>query len=75
MKPIAKFLVLLGDAPRAFLFDGTQQLLGEVIEDDGYIVDHLVGSALACPLPHDRMLDAVLPRRPPQGPVRCFELG
>lgn len=69
-----KFLVLLDDAPRALLFDSQQQLLGEVIEEDGFIVDSLLRSASECPCPEDGMLRAVIPPPAPSDRVRCFEL-
>ena len=75
MNSRAKFLLLLlDDAPRALLFDAAQCLLGEVIEDDGYIVEHLLNGATACPLPDARMLEAMVPAPMPSQPVRCFEL-
>ena len=77
MSPPARFLVLLGGAPRALLFDATSRLLGEVIEDDGYIVAGLLDRARACPVPDAGMLDALddaLAPSPSQ-PVRCYELG
>ena len=61
-------------APRALLFDSDQHLVGEVIEDDGFIVDSLLMTAKACPMPDDDMLDACVPPPSPQFPVRCFEL-
>ena len=70
----AKFLVLLDDAPRALLFDSQRRLLGEVIEEDGFIVDSLLRSASECSRPDDAMLGAVVPPPFPQQPVRCFEL-
>ena len=73
MTPTARFLVLLDDARRALLFDSKQCLIGEVIDDDGHIVDHLLKLATACPIPHARMLDAMVP--PPSQPVRCYDLG
>ena len=73
MSPQPKFLVLLDDAAaRALLFDGAQHLLGEVIEDDGFIVERLLVGARPCPMPHAGMLDTMV--APPSQPVRCFEL-
>ncbi len=72
MSTSAKFLVLLDDATRALLFDDAQRLLGEIIEDDGFIVEHMLLGATACPVPHARMLEAMVP--PPSQPVRCYEL-
>ena len=72
MSTPAKFLALLEDSTRALLFDAAQRLLGEVIEDDGYIVEHMLRGATACPTPPARMLEAMVP--PPSHPVRCFEL-
>jgi hypothetical protein len=74
MNAPAKFLLLLGDSLRAFLFDDQRQFLGEVIEEDGFIVDSLLRSASACPSPSDDMLSRVVPAPSPQQPVRCFEL-
>lgn len=73
MNTPVKFLVLLNDTPCALLFDSEQQLLGEVIEEDGFIVDSLLRSASECPWPDDGdMLRAVLPL--PAHRARCFEL-
>ena len=69
-----KFLLLLDDAPRALLFDGQQKLLGEVIEEDGFIVDSLLRSASECPCPDAGMLRAVVPSPAPNDRMRCFEL-
>ncbi len=69
-----RFLVLLNDKPRALLFDGQQQLLGEVIEEDGFIVDSLLRSACECPCPDSTMLSNVVPPPSPADRVRCFEL-
>jgi hypothetical protein len=69
----ARFLVLRDDLPRALLYDAAQRLIGEVIEDDGYIVGRLLEHARACPLPHGGMLEAMVP--PPSQPVRCYDLG
>ena len=74
MKTVPKFLVLLDDAPRALLFDSEQQLLGEVIEEDGFIVDSLLRSASECPRPDATMLDRLVPPPAPNDRVRCFEL-
>jgi len=74
MNTSPKFLVLFDDAPRALLFDGEQQLLGEVIEDDGFILDSLLRSASECPCPDATMLRAVVPPPSPADRVRCFEL-
>ncbi len=70
----ARFLLILDNAHRALLFDGEQELLGEVIEDDGFIVDGLLRAAREWPLPRDRMLRAVLPAPAPHSPVRVYEL-
>ena len=70
----AKYLVLADAAPRALLFDHEQRLLGEVIEDDGFIVGSLLDRATACPVPHADMLDAMVPPPSPAVPVRCFSL-
>ena len=74
MNAPVKFLLLLDDTPRAFLFDGQWRFLGEVIEDDGFVVDSLLRSASACPSPADDMLSFVVPPPSPQQPMRCFEL-
>ena len=74
MNAPVKFLLLLDDAPRAFLFDGQRQFLGEVIEDDGFVVDSLLRSASTCHSPVDDMLSLVVPPPSPQQPMRCFEL-
>lgn len=74
MKTPAKFLVLLDDATRALLFDSGQCLLGEVIEEDGFIVDNLLRAAKECPVPAGEMLGAIVPAPSPQRPARCFEL-
>ncbi|HWH81375.1 MAG TPA: hypothetical protein VNU71_03975 [Burkholderiaceae bacterium] len=76
MKPPVKFLVLFDhNAPRALLFDSQQCLLGEVIEEDGFIVDSLLRGATECPMPSDNnMLRSIVPPPSPQQPVRYFEL-
>jgi hypothetical protein len=74
MNTPAKFLLLLDDSPRALLFDSERRLLGEVIEEDGFIVDSLLRSASECPRPGADMLGAVVPPPSPRQPVRCFEL-
>lgn len=76
MNATAKFLVLLGTASRALLFDRDSRLLGEVIEDDGFIVESLLLNATACPVPRRGMLEAIGSSLGLPGvPVRCFELG
>ena len=74
MNSNAQFLVLAGDTPRALLFDSDQNLLGEVIEDDGFIVDTLLDAATPCPMPCPDMLDVVVPPPAAQGGVRCYAL-
>lgn len=74
MNSTPKFLMLLDDSPRALLFDSDRRLVGEVIEEDGFIVDSLLRSASECPGPYVDMLSAVVPPPSPQRPVRCFEL-
>jgi len=74
MNMAPKFLLLLDDTPRALLFDSQQRLLGEVIEEDNFIVDSLLRSASPCPCPGGRMLRAVVPPPAPRDRVRCFEL-
>lgn len=69
-----KFLLLLDDAPRALLFDSERRLLGEVIEEDGFIVNSLLRSANECPARLDEMLHAVTPPPTLQRPMRCYEL-
>lgn len=76
----AHFLVLLGAASRALLFDRDSRLLGEVIEDDGFIVDSLISHAKSCAVPRRGMLEAcalTLGLASVTGmtvAVRCFEL-
>jgi hypothetical protein len=71
----AKFLLMLDDdAQRALLFDHDRRLLGEVIEDDGYIVDTLLAHARRCPVPDDGMLRRVVPPPPAHCAPRCFML-
>jgi hypothetical protein len=67
-------MILCDDAPRAILFDRELRLLGEVIEEDGFIVDSLLRNAIACPLPGPETLAALVPPPSPMLPVRCFEL-
>lgn len=74
MNSPAKFLLLLDDATRALLFDGHDSLIGEVIEEDGFIVDTLLRSARECAALRDRLLRAIVPPPSPHQPVRCFEL-
>lgn len=74
MKAHARFLVLFDTARRALLLDGDQRLLGEVIEDDGFIVDTLLRSARVCALPMvPLMLASILPPLAGEA-MRCFEL-
>ena len=73
MRSSAKFLVLLDDAARALLFDRDHRLLGEVIEDDGFIVDSLLRTADRC-LPSECELLAVRPPPQLQQPMRCYAL-
>ena len=70
----AKFLVLLDDKPRALLFDSERHLLGEVIEDDGFIVDRLLAGATPCPLPSAEALREIVPAPSPDQAVRWFRL-
>jgi hypothetical protein len=74
MNARAKFLVLFDTAPRALLLDGDQRLLGEVIEDDGFIVDTLLRTAMACALPMLPLLLASMLPPMAGGAMRCFEL-
>ena len=74
MNSHARFLVLFDVAPRALLLDGDQRLLGEVIEDDGFIVDTLLRTARACALPLlPLLLASMLPPLTGEA-MRCFEL-
>lgn len=70
----AKYLVLADAPPRALLFDGQQRWLGEVIENDAFIVDGMLSTATSCPLPRPDMLDALIPPPSPQSAVHCFAL-
>ena len=70
----AKYLVLADSPARALLFDGQQRMLGEVIEDDGFIVGDMLSAATSCPLPRLDMLDALIQPPSAQHPVRCFAL-
>jgi len=70
----AKYLVLADAAPRVFLFDHEQHWLGEVIEDDGFVVDRLMRCAIACAVPLPDMLAAIVPAPSPAFPVCCFAL-
>lgn len=74
MTSIAKFLLIADTTPRALLFDRDRRLLGEVIEDDGFIVEQMLKTASPCLLPRDDLLAAVVPPPPPHFPVRCFAL-
>jgi hypothetical protein len=74
MKFSARFLLIIDDASRALLFDDDQKLLGEVIDDDGFIVGGLLGAAKECALPGDRMLSAVVPPPAIHAPARFYEL-
>ena len=74
MNAPAKFLVLADAATRVLLFDSNQRLLGEVIEDDGFIVDSLMARAIACPMPSTEMLDAMTLPPSSASPVQCFAL-
>ena len=61
MNAPAKFLVLLDDARPALLIDSDKHKLGEVIENDGFIVNSLLLNAKVCADPRTDMLDAVVP--------------
>ena len=74
MNARARFLVLLDAEPRALLLDSDQRLLGEVIEDDGFIVDTLLRTAKACSLPMPPLVLANMPPPMASGAMRCFEL-
>jgi len=75
----ARYLVLFGDeeAPRAALFDTHEQLLAEMIGDDGYNVDNLIRASSACAPPRPAMLDAIeaLDGDADTARARCFRLG
>ena len=60
MNASAKFLVLLDAAHPALLVASDKHLLGEVIDDDGSIVDSLLLNAKVCAFPRTDMLDAVV---------------
>lgn len=74
-KSSAKFIVFL-DAAEAnpLLFDDGRRWVGKVIENDGYIVDTLLATARACPLPDEAMLSGLQPPPPPGCSACCFEL-
>ena len=74
MNPPAKFLLLIDDATRALLFDHQRWFLGEVIEEDGFIVADMLRSASERVRPDVSLLCSVCP--PPQayGRARFFEL-
>ena len=74
MNSPVKFLVLLDAARRALLFDGERRLLGEVIEDDGFIVQRLLLNAKACTSQLSELLSALVPNGSASGSVHCFEL-
>lgn len=74
MTRIAKFLLLLDEPARVVLLDECQQHLGDVIEDDDFIVDSLMRGAQPCPVPGEAALQALTPAPSPQRPMRCFEL-
>lgn len=70
--------MLLGVASRALLFDRESRWIGEVIEDDGFIVDRLLVNARPCPIPRSGMLEStglLLGMPGVSMPVRCFDLG
>ena len=64
MNAAVKFLVLLDAARPALLIDSGKHLLGEVIEDDGFIVDSLLLNAKVCAVSRTDMLDVVVPPLP-----------
>lgn len=71
----ARFLVFLDAArTRPLLFDASRRWVGEVIENDGWIVDTLLSTARPCPLPDAGMLAEVQPPPPPGCSACCFEL-
>jgi hypothetical protein len=75
----ASYLVLFGDqnTPRAALFNTDEQLMAEMIGDDGYAVDSLVRSGTVCAAPAPAMLAAIgtLDRGVDPSRVRCIALG
>ncbi len=74
MNSPAKFLVLLDTPSRAMLFDSQQRLVGEVIENDGFIVDSLLRSARQFAPPATTASGPALFPPSSLGPARCFEL-
>jgi hypothetical protein len=74
MNITAKFLLLVDGARRAILLDDDQRHLGEVIEEDGFIVDSLLRGARSCPVPSFEALAAMHPAPSPNARMRCFEL-
>lgn len=74
MNSPVKFLVLLDAARRALLFDSERRLLGEVIEDDGFIVERLLVNAKACTAQLTELLSALASNGSPMCSVYCFEL-
>jgi hypothetical protein len=70
----ARFLLLIDDAQRAVLLDGEHRHLGDVLEEDGFIVETLLRNARSCPLPAADALSALSPAPSPQARLRCFEL-
>ena len=73
MKNQVRFLLLLDGSTRAVLLDGDNRVLGEVIEEDGFIVDSLLRTASPCPVPDLSALCALVPP-PSRQAMRCFEL-
>ncbi|MEO6030833.1 MAG: hypothetical protein ABIP61_02845 [Burkholderiaceae bacterium] len=74
MNARARFLVLLGAAPRVLLLDSEQRFVGEVIDEDGYIVRTLLQTAKACQLADNGKLYAMVSAAPSMDLPRCFEL-
>jgi hypothetical protein len=73
----AKYLVLIGPktAQRALLFNDEYRYLSEVIDDDGLMVDGLLGAARACELPRPLRVDGIVPgAQLASATARCFEL-
>lgn len=74
MNRTAKFLLLLDQPARVVLLDECQHHLGDVIEDDDFIVDSLMRDAQPCPVLGEAALQALTPPPSAQQPMRCFEL-
>ena len=75
----ARYLVLFGteDSPRAALLDVKKQLMTEMMDADGFIVERLVSLGVPCappaPAALQELMDSTLPEE--RQPLRCFALG